>query len=60
MEKVFRVAGELSGRHTAAIGCRTLDILHVAVAKVIGAKIFVTLDARQAAVAAKAGIKVLP
>jgi predicted nucleic acid-binding protein len=60
MERVFRVAGELSGKYTALIGCRTLDILHVAVAKVIGAKIFVTMDARQAAVATKAGLKVLP
>lgn len=60
MGEVFRVAGELSGKHTATMGCRTLDILHVAVAKVLGSRIFVTFDARQAAVAAKAGLKVLP
>ena len=60
MGDVFRVASELSGRHTATIGCRTLDILHVAVAKVIGAVAFVTFDVRQAAIAAKAGLKVLP
>lgn len=57
---VFRVAGELSRRHSAMIGCRTLDILHVAVAKVIGATAFVTFDVRQAAIAEKAGLKVLP
>jgi predicted nucleic acid-binding protein len=60
MGEVFRVAGELSGKYTALIGCRTLDFLHVAVAKVIGAAVFVTFDARQAAVAVKAGLKVLP
>ena len=60
MGDVFRVARELSGRYSTALGCRTLDILHVAVAKVIGTETFVTFDTRQAAVAAKAGLKVLP
>ncbi|MCX6968083.1 MAG: type II toxin-antitoxin system VapC family toxin [Verrucomicrobia bacterium] len=60
MKDVFRVAGELSGRYAMTLGCRTLDILHVAVAKVIGVETFVTFDTRQAAVAAKAGLKVLP
>jgi predicted nucleic acid-binding protein len=31
------------------LGCRTLDIIHVAAAPVIGAKEFVTFDGRQAA-----------
>jgi predicted nucleic acid-binding protein len=55
---VFRKANELSESHSASLGCRTLDILHVAAAVVIGAKIFVTFDARQAALATKAGLKV--
>lgn len=57
---VFRMANEFSERHTATLGCRTLDILHVAVAKEIGARTFVTFDTRQAAIAAKAGMEVLP
>lgn len=55
---VFRKANELSETHSASLGCRTLDILHVAAAVVIGAKNFVTFDARQAALATKAGMKV--
>jgi predicted nucleic acid-binding protein len=55
---VFRIADDLSERHTASLGCRTLDILHVAVAKVINADAFVTFDIRQAALATKEGLKV--
>jgi hypothetical protein len=40
-------------------GC-VLDIVHVGVALVIGAKDFVTLDVRQAKLAKKAGLNVLP
>jgi hypothetical protein len=55
---VFRTANTLSENHSTSLGCRTLDILHVAAAVVIGAKTFVTFDARQAALATKAGLKV--
>lgn len=57
---VFRTADELSERHTASLGCRTLDILHVAVAKVIGVADFVTFDTRQALLATKEGLNVKP
>jgi predicted nucleic acid-binding protein len=53
-------AEELSAGFTAKLGCRTLDILHVAAAMVLGAKVFVTFDARQAAAAKRAGIVVVP
>jgi predicted nucleic acid-binding protein len=36
---------------TAAIGCRALDILHVAAARLCDAALFVTADRRQAALA---------
>lgn len=53
-------ADELSARHSATFGCRTLDIIHVAAAIVIGARQFVTFDARQAAMAKQAGLTVIP
>jgi predicted nucleic acid-binding protein len=54
---VFHKAEELSAKYAAITLSRSLDILHVAAAVVIGAKIFVTFDARQAALATKAGLK---
>jgi len=55
---VFRKAEELSSKYAASTLARSLDILHVAAAVVIEAKTFVTFDARQAALAAKAGLNV--
>jgi hypothetical protein len=46
--------------HSATLGCRTLDIIHVAAALVIGAGEFVTFDVRQGAMAKKAGLEVKP
>jgi hypothetical protein len=42
--------------HTPDVGCRTLDILHVAAAKLIGATDFCTFDARQSALAGRIGL----
>ena len=42
------------------LGCRTLDIIHVAAALVIGAREFVTFDGRQGAMAKQAGLAVKP
>ena len=42
--------------HTSAIGCRTLDVLHVAAAKLIGVTEFCTFDMRQADLAKKVGM----
>ena len=53
-------ADELSAGHSATLGCRTLDIIHVAAALVLGIKEFVTLDVRQGALAKKAGLTVKP
>ena len=44
----------------STLGCRTLDIIHVAAALVLGAKEFVTFDARQGALAKKVGLTVRP
>jgi len=42
--------------HTPTIGCRTLDVLHVAAAKLTGTKEFCTFDTRQAALARQIGL----
>jgi hypothetical protein len=42
--------------HTPAIGCRTLDVLHVAAAKLIGTTDFCTFDARQSSLAGRVGL----
>jgi hypothetical protein len=55
---VERKAEELSAAHSAAIGCRTLDIVHIAAAIVIGVEEFVTFDVRQSSLAAAAGLTV--
>lgn len=57
---VEKKATELSNNYSASLGCRTLDIIHVAVAIVIEASEFVTFDARQAEMAKQAGLKVIP
>jgi predicted nucleic acid-binding protein len=48
----------LSDSHAATTGCRTLDALHVACAKQIGAGEFITSDERQSKLAKKAGFRV--
>lgn len=53
---VFQRSAELTARHTTEIGCRTLDILHVAVALILQASEFVTLDKRQRKLAVAAGL----
>ena len=57
---VEQMAGELSARHSAILGCRTLDIIHVAAALVLRAKEFVTFDTRQGALAKQVGLSVKP
>ena len=49
----------LSDAQAAATGCRTLDALHVACALLLGADEIVTGDGRQAALARKAGLRVV-
>ena len=56
----FRVAAGLSERHSIRLGTRSLDILHIAVAKVIRGVEFISFDARQRALAATVGFKVAP
>lgn len=53
-------ARQLSRQHTATLGSRTLDILHVATALVLGAEAFCTFDTVQAKLARAAGLAVTP
>lgn len=57
---VFRRADELSEKHAAKEGQRTIDLLHVALALEAGAKTFLSFDARQRKLAKAAGLKVKP
>lgn len=59
-DEVFTRAEGLSAAHTAGIGARAMDILHVAAAMALGIKEFLTFDVRQKALAAAAGLKVGP
>ena len=42
--------------HTPTIGCRTLDVLHVAAAKLIGTTEFCTFDTRQFTLVGQIGL----
>jgi predicted nucleic acid-binding protein len=55
---IFIHAIELSKKHSASIGSRSLDILHVASALSIGADRFLTLEDRQTRLAALAGLRI--
>jgi hypothetical protein len=47
---------ELADHHAWRVGCRSLDILHVAAAMIAGSDHFVTADRRQSTVARRAGL----
>jgi len=55
---LWQEAEELSRKHTPLLGVRTLDLLHVAAARVLRATHFVTFDTRQLALARAAGLRV--
>ena len=57
-ERVHEEAERLSNAHTLRSGCRGFDVLHVATAVTLGAREFLTFDAKQAALAKAAGLKV--
>ncbi len=51
------VAAEASAANDSPVlGCRTLDVLHVASAKLIGTTEFCTFDARQSRLASRVGL----
>jgi hypothetical protein len=58
-DAVFQRAGELSLLNSGKLGCRSMDILHVSCALVLGYPRFFTLDASQEALAGRAGLQIL-
>jgi hypothetical protein len=58
--ELHRRAMELSDRYTPQLATRSLDLLHVAAALLLEAKVFFSFDARQRAAAAGEGLKVKP
>jgi predicted nucleic acid-binding protein len=52
----FRVAARLSEAHSALIGARSLDILHVAIAKTLRLREVVSFDVRQRTLASAVGM----
>jgi predicted nucleic acid-binding protein len=55
---VFRSAAKWAALHCTAIGCRSLDVLHVSAAKNLNAIEFFTFDVRQKALAGALGLTV--
>jgi hypothetical protein len=49
----------LSRAHTASLGCRSLDVLHVASAMELEFKRFLTFDTRQRKLARSVGLRVI-
>lgn len=53
-------ARELSDRYTPKLATRSLDLLHVAAALLLGAKVFYSFDERQRQAAARERLKIKP
>lgn len=58
--KLYEKARDLSKKHTPALACRSLDILHVASALILGAKKFASFDHRQRKLAVAVGLPLVP
>ena len=58
--EVWREAERLSARYVETTGTRTMDILHIAAARTLGATELLTFDTRQRAVAHAEGLRVKP
>ena len=52
-------AAKLADRHTGTIGCRSLDIVHCAAAKILGADEFISTDTRQKQLAVAMGLNLV-
>ena len=57
--EVWARADRLTTKYVRITSCRTLDVLHVAVALQLGVKLFGTTDQRQLLLARKAGLKIV-
>ena len=57
---VYRAAAQWAALHSPRIGCRSLDVLHVTLAKKLNASEFFTFDERQRSLAVVLGLAVKP
>jgi predicted nucleic acid-binding protein len=57
---VYRAAAQWAALHSPSLGCRSLDVLHVTIAKRLDAGEFFTFDARQKSLALALGMSVKP
>jgi predicted nucleic acid-binding protein len=60
LPEVFLHAERLSARHSAEMGSRSLDLLHVAAALECGCASLASFDQRQRRAAVQAGLKLIP
>lgn len=58
-ENVFQEAVKLAEQHTGVFGCRSLDVLHCAAAKVLAATEFISTDGRQKKLASAMGLNLV-
>ncbi len=56
--EAFRLSEELATSYVETLGVRSMDLLHVAIARSLKARDFLTLDSRQKELALAAGMKV--
>jgi predicted nucleic acid-binding protein len=52
-------AADIAREHTPRLGCRSLDVLHVATALQLGFRQFLTFDRRQQQLARAVGLKLV-
>lgn len=57
--RVLREAETLARTHTPTAGCRTLDLIHIAAARLLGTSEFCSFDVRQCNVATLSGLTVV-
>ena len=60
VDEIFAEAERLSRTHTSRSGNRSLDVLHVACARLTELEVFASFDARQRQLAKKAGLRIVP
>jgi len=59
-ERLYETAAELADKHSATVGTRTPDLIHVAAAILLRTNQLLSFDHRQRTVATREGLRVLP
>jgi hypothetical protein len=59
-DRLHDKAAELADKHSATAGTRTLDLIDVAAALLLGTKLFLSFDHRERNVAKREGLGILP